>query len=110
MGSYVGNGSADGPFVFTGFRPRWILGKATTTTFATGDWFIYDTERETFNSQSKPIGANTSNVEDSGGYYYIDVLSNGFKIRGQYDMTNKSAETYIWVALAENPFKTARAR
>ena len=110
MGSFLATGSADSAFVFTGFRPRWILGKATSTTFATGDWFIYDTERETFNSQSKPIGANTSNVEDSGGYYYIDVLSNGFKIRGAYDMINKASETYIYLAFAEHPFKTARAR
>jgi hypothetical protein len=107
FGSYTGNGSADGPFVYTGFRPRFVLAKVTTTA---NDWFIYDTERESFNVMSKTLYPNLTSVEDPGGAYLIDLLSNGFKLRASFSKINASAATYVWAAFAENPFSLARAR
>jgi hypothetical protein len=111
MGSYTGNNSADGPFVYTGFKPRWIMIKATSFS---EHWYIYDTKRNPFNVNQYPLLANSSN----GGLSYegiadggqaIDILSNGFKLRGAW-LTNNGSQNYIYAAFAENPFKTARAR
>ena len=108
MGSYTGNGSNDGPFVFTGFRPRWILVKATSSV-SYGNWVIHDTARSTYNVSNTGLYANLSNAEDSS--YWFDILSNGFKIRSNaYDGTNGNGHTYIYAAFAEHPLKTARAR
>jgi hypothetical protein len=108
MGSYVGNASAsDAPFVYTGFKIRWLLIKGTTTDYR--EWVIYDTARDSYNVADGFLYANSSAAEGSG-YNNIDLLSNGFKPRGGDYTTNKSGETYIYVAFAEHPFKTARAR
>jgi hypothetical protein len=108
FGQYTGNGSADGPFVYTGFRPRFVLAKVTTDA---NDWFIYDTERESFNVMSKTLYPNLTSVEDPGGFYLIDLLSNGFKLRASFSKINASATTYVWAAFAENPFSlNVRAR
>jgi hypothetical protein len=109
FGSYVGNGSAsDGPFVYTGFRPRWVMVKYTSG--AGGHWMIRDAARNTFNAADEALYANLSGATDTGSTYSCDFLSNGFKVRGDYGSQNISAGTYIYIAFAENPFATSRAR
>ena len=110
FGSYTGNGSADGPFVYCGFRPKFILVKRTD---AAGDgWVIYDTARNTYNLANSSLAANSSGAEvspDTNNAY--DLLSNGFKARlATGSATNASGGTYIYMAFAENPFKNSLAR
>jgi len=105
FGSYTGNGSTDGPFIYTGFRPRWILQKRTS---GVGEWRMWDTSRQTFNVVGNVFNANTSDAEYSGTY--IDILSNGFKLRVASVELNGSGDTYIYAAFAENPFKYSLAR
>jgi hypothetical protein len=106
FGSYTGNGSADGPFVYTGFRPRFILIKSSAGT--TGNWVIWDSSRNTYNATGNILQPNTSNAELSP--YNIDLLSNGFKIRDTDATWNGNTYTYIYMAMAENPFRNALAR
>jgi hypothetical protein len=106
FGSYTGNGSAaDGPFVFTNHRPRWILLKRTDTT---SNWTIIDTAREGYNVDNDPLYANLSSAE--GTTDLADILSNGFKLRSAGASVNASAGTYIYASFAEQPFALARAR
>jgi len=110
IGSYVGNGSLDGPFVYTGFRSRWILHKSISSELYS-NWHIYDTARDAYNPVDLELYPNLSNVEGNipGGDF--DILSNGFKVRTNFSGGwNTSGITYIYVAFAEHPFKTARAR
>jgi hypothetical protein len=109
FGSYTGNGSADGPFVFCNFRPRWVMVKKTNSA-SVSDWVIQDTGRDAYNPSSKRLYSNLSDAEDSGSS--IDFLSNGFKIRvpGAYANINESASTYIYACFAESPFAYSRAR
>jgi hypothetical protein len=109
FGSYTGNGSTDGPFVYTGFRPAFVLFKVTS---ATDSWIIHDTTRDTYNVASKNLYPNGSFAEDSNATNRAtDFLSNGFKIRsGSYVGMNQSGATYIYMAFAENPFKQSLAR
>ena len=117
FGTYTGNGSADGPFVYTGFRPAFVMLKSSSVGGSAGyDWIIHDTSRAPYNASDKQLIAN-SNVEenkDSGGSVVtdrsIDILSNGFKLRASSAGRNQSGQTFIFMAFAENPFKTARAR
>ena len=108
FGSYTGNGSTDGPFVYLGFRPRFIMIKRTDST---GDWHIEDTSRDTYNSVIHDLAPNTSAAETSytagNGF---DYLSNGFKLRDSGAGVNASGGTFIWAAFGENPFKFANAR
>jgi hypothetical protein len=106
FGSYVGNGSADGPFVYCGFRPRYVMYKCSS---ATGNWITIDTARDLYNVSSTRLLANTNDSEASGTHT-IDILSNGFKLRNTDTNGNASATTYIFAAYAESPFKYARAR
>jgi hypothetical protein len=106
FGSYVGNGSSDGPFVYTGFRPAFFMVKASSTT---GPWIIYDSKRPGYNPELDTLSPDSSAAEDSSGGTTNDIVSNGFKIRGTSDR-NASAVTYIYYAVAENPFQYARAR
>jgi hypothetical protein len=116
FGSYTGNGSADGPFVYLGFRPGWILVKASSTGGSTYDWFVYDTERDTYNAASKFLSPNYSGAEqataDAGTLtdVYFDILSNGFKVRNNRGRVNLNATTFVYAAFAEYPFAYARAR
>ncbi len=108
FGKYVANGSTDGTFVFTGFRPAFILAKST---YNTEDWYIYDNKREGFNVTQKLIYANLNLAEGSGSNNKIDFLSNGFKFRSTgapHYGTNSAG--YVYFAFAESPFKNARAR
>ncbi len=106
FGSYVGNGSADGPFVFTNFRPRYVMIKRTDST---SDWTIYDTSRSTYNQMNLALYANLSNAEGTT-IIVIDTVSNGIKIRNSNADTNASGGTYIYACFAESPFKYALAR
>jgi len=105
-GSYTGNGSADGPFVYTGFRPAWVMVKQTSGG-ATG-WLIYDTARDTFNEADAVLQAHVSTAEVTAAD--IDIVSNGWKFRTNDTAVNGSGATYIYLAFAETPFKYANAR
>jgi len=106
FGSYTGNGSADGAFVFCGFRPRYVLIKCSSAA-GTG-WYVYDTARNTYNVMDLYLRPDVSDAETS--FTAIDCLSNGFKIRTSNSQFNGSGSTYIYAAFAENPFKNALAR
>jgi len=105
FGSYTGNGSTDGPFVYTGFRPEFVMIKGSS--FSGGNWLIWDTVRATYNAASPVLFANLSNAEDTAPD--VDILSNGFKLRTTSNR-NTNGETYIYAAFAESPFKYALAR
>ena len=107
FGSYVGNGNANGVFVFCGFRPAWLLIKSTT---GSKHWVINDTARNPHNVANKTLLTNASNAEDSGSSFQIDILSNGFKCRTNGVHVNTNAGQHIFWAFAEAPFKNARAR
>jgi hypothetical protein len=108
FGSYTGNGSADGPFVYTGFRPRWIMIKRSSSGASGGNWIIKDTSRPGYNTTNLNLFANSSTSETTE--YPFDILSNGFKIRETDIDINASGGTYVWAAFAEHPFQYARAR
>ena len=108
MGSYTGNGSADGPFVYTGFRPKWLMWKVTQTTPNSQSWYVLDTARDPYNESTNRLHPN-STASDAAMGTGFDLLSNGFKLRSS-DTDLNGAYTYIYAAFAENPFKTARAR
>jgi hypothetical protein len=105
FGSYTGNGSADGPFIYLGFRPAFIMIKVSSTT---GNWCIEDNKRQGYNSVNDLLYPNGNYAEDSGSSYPSDFVSNGFKTRNT--SFNASGATYIYMAFAENPFKYANAR
>ena len=107
FGSYTGNGSTDGPMVYTGFRPAVIMVKRTDTT---GNWCMFDDKRLGYNgtSASKELYPNLSNAEGTSNG--PDQLSNGFKLRDTYADVNASGGTYVYACWAENPFKNSLAR
>jgi len=104
FGSYVGNGNVNGPFIYTGFKPAFIMLKSISTA---GNWNIYDASREGFNVNNNALYADVTNAEDLGSTYaFLDIVSNGFKLRRATYDPNKAA-TYIYMAFAENPFTTS---
>lgn len=105
FGSYTGNGSADGPFVYCGFRPKYILQKRTDVS---GDWRIMDTSRGTYNIVGPELQANMADAEYTENDF--DIVSNGFKLRNNIAPINANGGTYIYAAFAENPFKYSNAR
>jgi hypothetical protein len=107
FGSYTGNGSSDGPFVYTGFRPKYIMIKRTDSADM---WAIWDTARNTFNVMTSYIRAEASDAEATFASMLIDPVSNGFKLRGANGAINGSSGTYIYMAFAESPFKNSNAR
>jgi len=109
FGSYTGNGATDGPFVYLGFRPRWLLYKASGTADA---WQIYDTSRNTSNATDLALFpyATTLETDTTSLSREMDILSNGFKIRGSDAQINTSSGTYIYAAFAESPFSYSLAR
>jgi hypothetical protein len=111
FGSYTGNGSADGPFIYTGFRPKFFMTKITSA--AGYDWIITDTSRDTYNVSGLCLEANLNNAESTNGGAFSsqsDILSNGFKIRNSGTGANGSGGTYIYMAFAETPQKFALGR
>jgi hypothetical protein len=108
FGSYTGNGSADGPFVFTGFRPAFVIRRCSS---ATGNWFVNDATRDPYNVALLRLNADTFDAESSGANSEIDFLANGFKIRATSSVgVNQSGQTHIYIAFAENPFAYSLAR
>ena len=107
FGSYTGNGNADGTFVYTGFKPAWILRKCSTN----GEqWHVQDTKRLDFNndSDSSILIPSTNGAEASNTNLNMDILSNGFKMRNADGAGNGSGRTYIYMAFAENPFVSSK--
>jgi hypothetical protein len=103
FGSYTGNGNADGTFVYTGFKPAFVLMKKTSGGQAR-NWCILDNKREGFNPENDQLHPNTNGVESMGSGTTLDLLSNGFKLRVTDDDKNGSGDPYIYMAFAENPF------
>ena len=101
FGSYTGNGNADGPFIYTGFKPAWVMIKRTDSA---EHWQMSDNKRNTFNVVDKGLFASGSFAESSSSSYYIDYLSNGFKLRNTATWFNASGGSYIFMAFAESPF------
>jgi hypothetical protein len=108
FGSFVGNGSTDGTFVYLGFRPRYIMIKNESAT--SSPWAYYDSSREPYNQESANLHANDTASASADSTQAIDFLSNGFKLRGTSFYTNGSGNTMMYCAFAENPFKYANAR
>lgn len=108
FGSYTGNGSTDGPFVYTGFRPAFVIIKSATEA---RNWLQYDTAVNTYNQANTNLFPNLSSAEyTSATYAGFDILSNGFKLRNNDTSGNNSGQTMIYMAFAENPFKNSNAR
>ena len=104
FGSYTGNGSTDGTFVYTGFKPAFIIAKESSEA---RDWQLWDNKRLGYNASggNKNLIPNKTDAEDT--YADIDILSNGFKLRNSSAAANKVSQTYIYMAFAENPFVTS---
>jgi hypothetical protein len=103
MESYTGNGNADGPFVYTGFKPAFLLVKRSSQ--ANNDWNLHDNKSPGFNVNNSYLAPNSATAEVTGNTSQIfDLLSNGFKCRGAGTGSNASGSTYIYMAFAENPF------
>ena len=105
FGRYIGNNSANGPYINCGFKPRFVMIKSYDGT--SESWVIFDTERDTSNARTLSLTPDTNNIEDSGNI--IDIVSNGFKIRDTGSPLNTAGITYIFAAFAEVPFKYSRA-
>jgi len=102
MGEYIGNGNANGPFVYTGFKPAFVLWKKTS---AAGNWLIMDNKRSPINVAQTYLKANASAAEDAtSSDIRWDFLANGIKCRGDNSSINTSSATYTYMAFAENPF------
>jgi hypothetical protein len=104
-GSYTGNGSSDGTFVYTGFRPAWVMVKRTNNT---GTWQMADDKRLGYNPDTNDLFADLNEAENTGNYTIL--LSNGFKFINSEQTHNGNGDTFIYLAFAESPFKNARAR
>ena len=103
FGKYVGNGNANGSFVYTGFKPAMIILKRTD---ATNNWLIYDHKRSGYNPKQDKLYPDDASAEDASTTS-VDLLSNGFKLRASSASQNASGGTYIYMAFAENPFTTS---
>ena len=101
FGNYAGNGNADGPFIYTGFRPRMLFLKSTDTS---DDWIVIDTLRSTFNVTNNGLAFNNNNAETTSNRE-CDILSNGFKPKTSNTNLNKSGTNYIYGAWGDVPFK-----
>jgi len=113
FGSYTGNGNADGPFVYCGFKPAWVMVKNTATSGTL--WLMADNARFSTNPINSYLHAE--NIADEYGplngdsaYTWIDFLSNGFKLRQTGDSLNRNSESIFFMAFAESPFQTANAK
>jgi len=101
FGSYTGNGNADGTFIYTGFKPAFVIIKRTDSA---ANWRLHDNKRQSYNAQEALLQPSTSDAEISnGGNYDFDMLSNGFKLRNSGSYQNASGGTFIYMAFAEEP-------
>ena len=110
IGSYIGNGTSAGPFVYTGFRPSFVMIKNTS---ATADWIIIDSARDEFNSTTgHALYPSLNFTEANLTAYALDLVSNGFKIRNNGTEMNRNgnSDTFIYMAFAEQNFKYTTAR
>jgi hypothetical protein len=108
FGIYTGNGSADGSFVYCGFKPAWVMIKQTNDS---NNWHIADSSRKSVNPVNMVLRANLSNAEaPNHASFHIDFLSNGFKLRSTTDELNENTSSYFFMAFAESPFQTANAK
>ena len=103
FGSYTGNGNADGTFVYTGFKPAWVLIKPSSTT---GSWYLFDSTRNSFNVTNSRLKVD-GNEAESSNIDTLDIISNGFKLRDTNAAWNGSGTTYIYMCFSENPFTTS---
>jgi len=104
FGSYTGNGDADGPFVYTGFRPAFFMVKNAST--GSTEWRLYDNKQSAYNPADRVIYPS-SNAAGSNTGHPVDLDSNGVKIRGTWTEVNTSGDTYVYIAFAESPFVTS---
>jgi hypothetical protein len=106
FGKYLGNGNANGSFVYTGFKPAWVMVRGTSNGY---HWTIWDSKRNPHNEVKERINANSGDAAYAGtsGNDYVDFLSNGFKIKSTRSASNVANVTYIYMAFAENPFVTS---
>lgn len=107
FGSYTGNGSSTGPFIYTGFRPAWLMVKRTDSTTS---WYIYDNKRDDINLAGTLLQADNDAAEATSTTNAFDLVSNGFKARGTGGTVNASGGTFVYMAFAEMPFKYSNAR
>jgi len=108
FGKYTGNGSQDGTFVYTGFKPAWIMAKRTD---AAKNWYIADSTRSPINVNKAFLVANSNDAEDTSGDAtdsYFDILSNGFKLRQDFSHLNASGAEHVYMAFAESPFVSSK--
>ena len=101
FGSYTGNDNADGTFVYTGFKPAWIIRK-NIDGGVTESWFMEDNKRNTFNPANEWLAADQNSAEGANNFD-TDFLSNGFKLRATASGMNNNGDSYIYMAFAENP-------
>ena len=106
VGTYVANANVDGPFIYCGFKPAWVLRKATTRS---EPWMIIDNKRNPINVAASNLDASSSGAESTTADYDIDLVSNGFKVKsGNTSYGNHTVgNIYIYMAFAENPFVTS---
>ena len=102
FGSFIGNQTTDGTFIYTGFAPAWVMFKESTGSASGDNWFMYDNKRSTFNQTQKYLKANKSDAETDNSGGAIDMLSNGFKIRTADTSLNDNGETYIYMAFGQS--------
>jgi len=105
LSKYIGNGNVDGPFVYTGFRPSFIIFKSATTAYG---WYLMDVKRNPYNIVDNYLYANDADAQGTHGF--LDILSNGFKIREAGVGSNTSGETYVYMAFAEFPFVSSNSK
>ncbi|MDP6584888.1 MAG: hypothetical protein QF535_09540, partial [Anaerolineales bacterium] len=103
--TYIGNGNADGPFIYCGFRPAWVLVKEVN---GSGDWLVNDSARDGFNPNNRDLGIWRYDASGSGGQF--DILSNGLKVRSTAGNVNANGQRMVVLVFAESPFKTSNAR
>ena len=107
VGKYIGNGNANGAFIYTDFRPAFVMTKRANSA---NDWRMFDNKRDPINVNYRRLQANLNYAEGTETWNYNDFVSNGFKWRVSDGGYNANGGTYLYIAFAESPFKTARAR
>ena len=103
FGSYEGNGSSNGPFVYTGFAPAFIIVKNADS--GPYNWMLMDSARDTDNPRESFLNPNANSAEGTSSVVEVDFLSNGFKVNDTWNGFNGSGDTMVYIAFAENPFQ-----